>query len=82
MKKFGSLVAHARKFSSLGLVVMMVSPSSCQSVVLAVASKVNGLYDVVALVCTFKNCFPVALFSVIEVPRVKYPDEDSGPRTT
>ena len=48
------LVAHARKFSSLGLLVMIVSPSRTQSVVVAVLLKVRGLYDVAAFVWTLR----------------------------
>lgn len=46
-------VEHARKFSSLGLVVMIVSPSRAQSVVVAVAPSVSALYDAVPL-ATFR----------------------------
>lgn len=59
---------------------MMVSPSSCQSVVVAVLSSVRGLYEVDELVSRFKNNFePSALLSVIVEPMVKYPEDDSGP---
>lgn len=35
-----------------------------------------------ALSLAFRNCFvPFALFRVIVLPIVKYPEDDSGPRT-
>ncbi len=59
---------------------MMVSPSNPQSVVVAVASNDNGLYEVVALVLTLRyKELPSSEFKVIIEPMVKYADEDSGP---
>ena len=45
-----SAVEQARKLSSRGAVVIIVSPSSAQSVVVATVSSVSGLYEVAALV--------------------------------
>lgn len=42
------------KFSCLGEVVMIVSPSRPQSVVVAVVPKVNAWYDAVPLVLRFR----------------------------
>lgn len=75
-------VPQAIKLSWRGEVTMIVSPSRPQSVVVAVASKVSGLYDVAALSLAFRYNFdPSALFSEIVVPSVKYPEEASGPST-
>ena len=61
---------------------MIVSPSSAQSVVVAVTSSVNAWYDVVALESTLRNSvLPSALLSEIVSPIVKYPADDSGPST-
>jgi hypothetical protein len=48
------LVAQAMKLSCLGLVVIMVSPSKPQSVVVAAVPKVRAWYEAVPVVFRFK----------------------------
>lgn len=70
------------KLSCLGEVVIMVSPSSPQLVVVAIAPKARDLYDCVPLLSMLRYSFePLALLSEIVLPSVKRPEEDSGPRT-
>jgi hypothetical protein len=74
------VLVHARKLSSLGFVVMIVSPSSAQFVVVAVLLRLSGLYDDVAFVAALRyNFVPSALLRLMVDPMVKRPDDDSGP---
>lgn len=76
------LDAHTKKLSCLGAVVIIVSPSNPQSFVEAVGSNVRALYDVDAPSSSFKKSLdPSALLSVMVLPKVKDPDEASGPST-
>ena len=67
-----SLVEHARKLSCRGAVLMIVSPSRPQVVVVATASRESGLYEVGALLFRFrKSLLPSAPLSEIVLPIVK-----------
>jgi len=68
------------KFSWRGDVVMIVSPSRPQSVVVAVVPNVRALHDCASLLSMLRYSFdPLALFRAIVPPTVKRPEEDSGP---
>jgi hypothetical protein len=76
------LDGQAMKLSCLGDVVIIVSPSRPQFVVVAVDPNVNDLYDCVPLLSMLRYTFePFALLRAIVLPRVKRPEEASGPRT-
>lgn len=50
---------------------MIVSPSSCQSVVVAVELNVSGLYDVVAAVSSFRKSVLAPLSLMVPLLMVK-----------
>lgn len=69
---------HLRRPYGLPLVVIIVSPSSPQPVVVAVASKESGRYEVLASpIFKYRDVFVLWMVS----PIVKYSDVASGPMT-